>query len=318
MDIAIQAEGLSKAYYPRRGPEILALDRLDLAVPRGETYALIGPDGAGKTTTIRLLTGLLRPTEGRVAVLGHDPTLDSYALNRRMGYMAQQANVYPDLTVIENLRFFASVRGLGPRARAARLPGLLDFAGLSGFTTRLGQHLSGGMKKKLALACMLVHDPEVLFLDEPTLGVDPVSRREFWDLLAVLRSERQVTIFVCTPYMDEVARCHRAGLIYNGRLVAQGEPREIGRQVPGQLLECRPSDFDGAKALLPGLPGILEIQSLGDRLRVFVDDASLRGPQIVAALTAHGIDVDGWRDVRPGIEEAFISLIREQDEGRAL
>jgi ABC-2 type transport system ATP-binding protein len=172
------------------------------------------------------------------------------------------------------------------------------------------------MKKKLALACTLIHEPEVIFLDEPTLGVDPVSRREFWDLLALLRTEREeagssLTILVCTPYMDEAERCHRVGLVHNGRLMAQGAPRTIERQTAGELLEVRPSEFVQAKAVAPALPGVLEVQTLGNRLRLFVDDAAAREAQIRAALNDHGIAVQGIRRVHPRMEEAFITLVRQ-------
>jgi ABC-2 type transport system ATP-binding protein len=282
-------------------------------VARGETFGLIGPDGAGKTTTVRLLAGLLTPTQGQITILGYNPRHQGHAFKAHIGYMAQQFSLYGDLTVMENLRFFANVLGASPKAQATRIPQLLRFAGLEGFEGRLGDQLSGGMKKKLALACMLVHDPEVVFLDEPTLGVDPVSRREFWDLLAELRTKRGLTIFMCTPYMDEAERCHRVGLIYNGRLIAEGTPREIKRLVPGQLLDCWPSDFEQAKALAPALPGVLEVQILGDRLRLFVDDAALRAPQIKTALARHNIVLTGdLRVVQPRMEEAFISLIQRQ------
>lgn len=311
--IVIRTEELTKTFRTRQGGEVVAVDGLNLAVARGETFGLIGPDGAGKTTTMRLLAGLLTPTRGRVSVLGFDPLRRGPVFKRHIGYMAQQFGLYGDLTVLENMRFFANAHQVSRQAQATRIPQLLRFAGLEGFETRLSSQLSGGMKKKLALACMLVHEPEVVFLDEPTLGVDPVSRREFWALLSALRLERGLTIFVCTPYMDEAERCHRVGLLYNGRLVAQGTPQEIKRQVPGQLLDCRPSDFEPAKALAAILPGVLEVQTLGDRLRLFVDDAAARAPQIQAALAQHGITTEGLRHLQPRMEEAFISLVQRQN-----
>ena len=305
---AIDIRNLSKAY-----ADVQALSSITFSVQKGELFGVIGPDGAGKTTTVRLLAGLLTPTQGQITILGYNPRRQGHALKAHIGYMAQQFGLYGDLTVMENLRFFANVLGASPKAQATRIPQLLRFAGLEGFEGRLGDQLSGGMKKKLALACMLVHDPEVVFLDEPTLGVDPVSRREFWNLLAELRMKRGLTIFMCTPYMDEAERCHRVGLIYHGRLVAQGTPREIKRLVPGQLLDCWPSDFEQAKVLVPALPGVLEVQILGDRLRLFVDDAALRAPQIKAALARHNIVLAGdLRVVQPRMEEAFISLIQRQ------
>lgn len=312
MNPAIRAEGLTKTFRSRQRGEIVAVDGLDLEVAPGETFGLVGPDGAGKTTTIRLLAGLMAPTRGRATVLGYDTLRQSRRVKQHIGYMAQRFSLYGDLTVMQNLRFFANVHGVGRAEQAERIPRLLRFAGLEPFADRLGNQLSGGMKKKLALASMLVHEPDVVLLDEPTLGVDPVSRREFWELLTMLRAEQGLTVLICTPYMDEAERCHRVGLIYNGQLVAQGLPQDIKRQVPGELLDFRPSDFDRAKALAPHLPGVREVQTLGDRLRLFVDHASVRGPQITAALATHGITVEGLRTIQPRMEEAFISLVRRQ------
>lgn len=312
---AIRAKGLRKVFRParlRRRGGVVAVDGIDLTVRSGETFGLIGPDGAGKTTTIRLLTGLLRPTAGQAQVLGFDVTRQAQGIKARVGYMAQQFRLYGDLTVAENLRFFADVHGLSRAERAERIPRLLAFAGLERFQKRLGRQLSGGMKKKLALAAMLLHEPELVFLDEPTLGVDPVSRREFWDILARLRAERGLTILLSTPYMDEAERCHRVALIYGGRIVAQGAPDEIKRQTPGPCLELRVSDFRRAKVLLPALPGVLEVQTCGHLLHVFVDDAARRGGELEAALAAQGIALSGLRQIPPRMEEAFISLIRRQ------
>lgn len=313
---AVRTEGLSKVFRTRRrGSKVAAVDGIDLTVRCGETFGLIGPDGAGKTTTIRLLTGLLTPTTGRAEVLGFDVTRQVRDIKARVGYMAQQFRLYGDLTVAENLRFFADAYGLSRAQRAERIPQLLAFAGLERFRKRQGRRLSGGMKKKLALASMLLHEPELVFLDEPTLGVDPVSRREFWDILARLRVEQGLTIFVSTPYMDEAERCHRVALIYGGRIIAQGAPDEIKRQVAGQCLEFRPSDFQRAKALAPSLPGVLEVQTYAHLLHLFVDDATYRGREISAALAAQSIGVTGLRQIRPRMEEAFISLIRRQVQG---
>jgi len=319
MDV-IRAEGLTKIFRSRgRSGEgsrhIVAVNEVDLAIHKGETYGVIGPDGAGKTTITRLLTGLMAPTQGHATVLGYDTLREAKHLKSQIGYMPQQFSLYGDLTVMENLRFFAKVYGVSRTEQRRRIPRLLHFAGLEQFVDHLGRHLSGGMKKKLALATILIHEPTVVFLDEPTLGVDPVSRREFWDLLALLRTEGEaegtaLTIFVCTPYMDEAERCHRVGLLYNGRLMAQGAPQAIRGQMPGDLLELRPSDFVRAKALIHSLPGVLQVQTLGDRLRIFVDDAAVRGAQISSALASHGIVVERLRTVQPRLEEAFISLIQ--------
>ena len=307
----VEALGLSKTFRSRRhGGHIRAVEGVDLAVAPGETFGLVGPDGAGKTTTIRLLNGLLVPDAGHATVAGYDVIRRSLEVHERVGYMAQQFSLYGDLSVDENINFFANVYGIGRAARRERIARLLDFARLGPFRDRPAAKLSGGMKKKLALACMLVHEPAVVFLDEPTTGVDPVSRREFWDLLTDLRLEQGLTILVSTPYMDEAERCHRVGLMYGGRLVAVGTPAEIKALVPGELLELRPTDWQRAKSLLPGLEGVLEVQTYGERLHVFVDDAARRGPQLVQALAAHGLACAPPRTIAPRLEEAFVSLIR--------
>jgi len=237
---------------------------------------------------------------------------DVYQIRERVGYIAQQFALSADLTVQENMAFFAGVQGVGQAEQKKRIPELLAFAGLSGFTNRLARRLSGGMKKKLALACCLVHEPGVVMLDEPTLGVDPVSRREFWNLLGDLQAEKGLTIFVCTPYMDEAERCTHIGLIYRGRLIATGTPAEIKAMLPGHLLELTPSDFALARKRLAGLEGVLEVQTYGDKLHIFVDDVPRRTPQVEAALAAEGIQHDELRKIEVRMEEAYISLVRRQ------
>jgi ABC-2 type transport system ATP-binding protein len=275
---------------------------------------LLGADGAGKTTTLRLLNGLLRPDEGTMRVAGLDPTRggERRQIHARAGYMPQQFALYGDLSVWENLDFAAESYGLTSAQKAERLPRLLHFARLEEFKRRLAAQLSGGMKKKLALACMLVHEPEVLFLDEPTLGVDPVSRREFWNLLSDLRANKGVTIFVCTPYMDEAERCHRVGLLYDGHLIACDTPQAVRRLVPGELLELRCPDVYAAETVVRHLEGVLEVQTYGDLLHVFVDSAPRRMAQVQTALLAQGIPVSGVRIVDARMEEAFVSLLRRQ------
>jgi ABC-2 type transport system ATP-binding protein len=313
---AITAQGLVKRFKGKRG-RVTAVDRVSFDVERGETFGLIGPDGAGKTTTTRLVLGLLSRTAGTSKVLGYDSMRDTYAVRERVGYIAQQFALPPDLTVMENMRFFAAVQGIGRRQQRQRIPELLDFAGLGPFTDRLSGQLSGGMKKKLALACSLIHEPQLVVLDEPTLGVDPVSRREFWNLLGNLRAEKGLTVLVCTPYMDEAERCNRVGLMYRGMLIACDTPRAIKRTAPGRVLEFTPSDFQPARRLLEdpaeaGLEGILEVQTYGLMLHVFVDDAERRGREIRAALATQNITREGMREIEVRMEEAFISLIRRE------
>ena len=308
---AIWARSLSKQFKTRRGA-IDALAAVDLAVAPGETFGLIGPDGAGKTTLTRLLLGLLARTGGESRVLGHDSMSECYRIREQVGYIAQRFVLPTDLTVMENLRFFARVQGVSAAGQRRRIPDLLEFAGLTGFTGRLAGRLSGGMKKKLALACSLIHEPQVVLLDEPTLGVDPVSRREFWNLLGNLRAEKGLTILVCTPYMDEAERCNRVGLMYGGRMVICDTPAAVKALAPGRLLEFTPSLFAPARRLVDGLPGVLELQTYGLMLHAFVDDPALRRPRIEAALAADGIACAGMREIAPRMEEAFISLIARE------
>jgi ABC-2 type transport system ATP-binding protein len=318
-EIVIQTRDLRKVFHSKQRGQVAAVAGLDLRVGRGELYGLIGPDGAGKSTTIRLLTGLLRPTDGTAQVLGLgvDGSRNLRRLKARVGYMSQRANLYGDLTVRENLNLFARLQGMGRQARNERIPKLLQFVNLQGVQDRMGSQLSGGMRQKLALTCALVHEPEILFLDEPTLGVDPASRREFWSLLSRLRSDREVTVFVCTPYMDEAERCQRLGLLYQGKVLAEGAPKAIRQRLAVELLDCRPSDLRGAKAVVAGLAGVVEVQTLGDRLRVLVDHASQRLPELAAALADQGITTEGIREAQLGLEEAFIFLVRRQAAAQA-
>jgi ABC-2 type transport system ATP-binding protein len=311
-DAAISCESLIKRF-KGQGSGVIAIDSLSFEVKRGETFGLIGPDGAGKSTTTRVILGLLRRDGGASSVLGYDSMRDVYQIRERTGYIAQQFALPADMTVLENMRFFADLHGIPRKLQKSSIPELLKFAGLTGFSSRPAGRLSGGMKKKLALACSLIHRPQVVLLDEPTLGVDPVSRREFWNLLGNLRAEQGLAIFVCTPYMDEAERCNQVGLIYKGRLIAQGTPASIKKQVPGHLLEFKPARFVAARDLLTGMPGILEVQTYGAMLHVFVDEIQPRQNQIEAALSAQNIAWSGMRVIQPRMEEAFISLVKGQE-----
>ena len=311
--VTIQSKDLVKRFKTQTG-SVDAVNGVTLQVRKGETYGLIGPDGAGKTTLTRVILGLLKRTSGESSILGYDSMRDTYQIRERVGYIAQQFSLPPDMTVLENMEFFANVHGVSRRDKKRRIPELLEFAGLSRFTTRLAGRLSGGMKKKLALACSLIHEPQVVMLDEPTLAVDPVSRREFWNLLGNLRAEKGLTIFVCTPYMDEAERCNWVGLMYQGRLIAHDSPQKIKATVPGHLLEFTPSDFVPAEKLVGTLDGVLEVQTYGLMLHVFVDDARQRQGEIEAALGAQGITCRGMREIEVRMEEAFISLIGKQRE----
>jgi ABC-2 type transport system ATP-binding protein len=311
-DLAIETQSLT-----RRFKKVVAVDSLDLAIRRGEIFGLVGPDGAGKTTTIRLLCAIMSPSDGSATVAGFDVEKDAEEIKKRIGYMAQRFNLYGDLSVMENLNFFADIFAVSGEVRRERIAQLLAFARLTEFKDRRAAQLSGGMQKKLALACTLIHEPEVLFLDEPTTGVDPVSRREFWDILSDLHL-RGVTLFVSTPYMDEAERCSRVGLMFEGDMIVCDTPEQVKDLISGELIELRPDDLRRARDLVAGMDGVIEIQTYGDLLHVFVDSADRRMSALGDRLGNEGIAVSGLRQTRPRMEEAFISLIHKRiAEGRA-
>jgi len=297
----------------KRFKKVTAVDKLDLSVRPGEIFGLLGPDGAGKTTTIRMLCAIMDPSAGSARVAGFNTVKGAEDIKKRIGYMPQQFSLYGDLTVLENLVFFADVFQVERQAREERIARLLAFARLAEFRKRRAAHLSGGMQKKLALACTLIHQPEIIFLDEPTTGVDPVSRREFWDILTELHLQG-VTLFVSTPYMDEAERCSRVALMFEGAVIICDTPERIKGLVEGELLELRPDRLREASGVIESLPGVLEVQTYGDLLHVFVDNAERRGSTIQEALNGTGIAVEGLRQTRPRMEEAFISLIRKRLE----
>lgn len=295
----------------RRFKNVTAVDGLDLRIKRGEIFGLVGPDGAGKTTTIRLLCAIMNPTSGSARVAGFDVVTEAEEVKKRIGYMAQRFNLYGDLSVLENLNFFADIFAVTGRVRTERVEQLLGFARLTEFKDRRAEKLSGGMQKKLALACTLIHEPEILFLDEPTTGVDPVSRREFWGILSDLHL-RGVTLFVSTPYMDEAERCSRVALMFEGDIIVCDEPESVKQLVPAELIELRPKDLRRARDLVADLEGVLEIQTYGELLHVFVDSIQERLPELQAYLEKEGIPITDLRQTRPRMEEAFISLIRKR------
>ena len=306
----IQARQLTKRF----GRKVEAVRGIDLDIAPGEIYGLIGPDGAGKTTTIRMLAAVMKPTAGVARVNGFDTNREAERLRQQVGYMAQRFTLYGDLSVRENIDFYADIFGVRGPDREPQIQRSLRFARLEQFHDRAAEVLSGGMKKKLGLACALIHRPKVLFLDEPTNGVDPISRREFWDILSELHI-RGVTIFVSTAYMDEAERCSRVSLIYQGRIIVCDVPERIKSLVTGDLLEVRPAERTSLRAekVIAALDGVLEVQTYGDLLHVFVDNAEAREAAIRASLAAAGIGVVGLRRIRPHMEEAFISLVRRQE-----
>ncbi|MCJ7734785.1 MAG: ABC transporter ATP-binding protein [Anaerolineales bacterium] len=292
-----------------------ALDKINLSIREGELFGLVGPDGAGKTTLLRTLAGLIAITEGEVTVAGCEIHKNSEAVKSKIGYMAQEFSLYGKLSVLENLRFFGDMYDVQPADQKERIPSLLAFAQLEDFKNRRASQLSGGMKKKLALACTLLHQPPLLLLDEPTTGVDPVSRREFWTILNDLHLNG-TTIIVSTPYMDEADRCSRVGLIYQGKIVVCDSPSVIRNQLEGEVVKIVTDNWQKARQVLLSLPGVLEIQSYGEALHVLVDSTDKRIKSVKKELEKQSIKILEIRGITPRMEEAFISLIRKMDQGQ--
>lgn len=294
----------------RRFRDVVAVDGLDLAVEKGELFGLVGPDGAGKTTTLRMLAGILRPTSGTATVAGHEVARDPEGVKGEIAYMAQRFGLYVDLTVAENIAFYADLYGVPRKGRAERSDRLLAMAGMEPFKRRRAGNLSGGMKQKLSLVCSLIHAPTVLLLDEPTNGVDPVSRRDFWRILYQLLREG-VTVFVSTAYLDEAERCSRLALLHKGRRVGYGTPGEVKKLVRGTILEVRlAAPREAAETLRAALPpGSVSV--FGDRLHVSAGDAATGERDILRALSARGGPVD-IRSVDPSLEDVFVSVLARE------
>jgi len=288
-----------------------AVDRLELSLSPGEIYGLVGPDGAGKTTTLRLLAGLLIPDEGTAQVDGLDVQKEREQVKTRIGYVPQVFSLYGDLTVSENLRFFADLYNVIGEARRERLERLLAITRLGKFQDRLARNLSGGMQKKLALATNLFHTPKVLLLDEPTNGVDPVSRRELWDFLRELSGEG-TAILVSTPYMDEAERCDRAGLLFEGRLLLSGPPREMLKEMQGEVVLLISSDQPRARKLLEQKGGLTEVYPVGEALHLIAESAEQAMNSVRSLLVSERIAIQTMRPIPPTFEDLFISLIRKQ------
>ena len=309
---AIRAEGLSKSF-----GDLIAVDDLTLSIEEGEIFGLVGPDGAGKTTTMRLLTGIMDPTAGDAWVAGRHVVREAEAVKDDIAYMSQRFGLYSDLTVMENIDFYADLYGMPRRGREARIDELLAFSNLTPFKKRQAGKLSGGMKQKLGLACALIHTPKVLFLDEPTNGVDPVSRRDFWRILYQLLREK-VTIFVSTAYLDEAERCARVALMHRGRLMAVGTPEEVKHLMQGSLIEVRAAEPRRSAALLREQLGAESVGLFGDRVHVVAQDADTVMAQADKVLRDAGLAVQSIRTIEPSLEDVFVSVLsREPEHDRA-
>ncbi|HMF40329.1 MAG TPA: ABC transporter ATP-binding protein [Polyangia bacterium] len=299
----------------RRFGALVAVRDVSLTVNRGEIFGVLGPNGAGKSTTIRMLCGILDPTSGRGQVVGYDIAREAEKIKERIGYMTQRFSLYEDLTVAENLRFYAGIYGVPRAGRRARVDETIQRAGLQSRRDQIAGTLSGGWKQRVALASATIHRPPLLFLDEPTAGVDPVSRRDFWDEIYRLSAEG-TTVLLTTHYMDEAARCHRLAFIFRGQLLDIGTPDEIVARRNLRAAELEVTDAARATEagdLLRAAPGVEEVEHYGNVLRVAVREGADPAPLVSRTLLERAIAISGLREVRITVEDAFVSMVRDQD-----
>jgi len=306
---AIEIKNLTKKFN-----DLTAVDNINLEIEKGEIIGLIGPDGAGKTTLLRLLASLLKPSSGSIIVEGIDVAKNPQQIKGRIGYMPQHFSLYGDLRVSENLKFFADLYGVSAEKFNERKQELMRFSGLSEFEDRLARNLSGGMQKKLALACNLFHTPEILLLDEPTTGVDPVSRKEFWNLIFQLNS-RGATLLITTPYMDEAQKCHQVGFLYEGGMLAHKSPKSLIEEMREETIELI-AEHKQARKLLGKLPGLKSIYPFGDTLHLIFESGKGGEEKTKEFLEKQGIQIRSLKRIAPSFEDAFLSLVEEQVDAR--
>ena len=301
----IEVAGLSKRF-----PGVFAVEDVGFEIAEGEIFGLVGPDGAGKTTLMRMLAGVMQPTAGRITVEHIDVIADPEQAKQHLSYMPQRFGLYEDLTVDENIRFYADLFEIPRALREERVGPLLAASNMIEFRRRLAGQLSGGMKQKLGLICALVHTPRILLLDEPTTGVDPVSRRDFWRILYTLR-ESGVTILISTAYLDEAERCTRLALLHHGRLKYCDTPRRLKERMPGTLVVITSREARKLRDAVGALPGVANVLLVGDGIRAVVDDRARRIPEIHQAIVAAGIPFDTIAPAEPTIEDLFVALLTE-------
>jgi len=295
----------------RRFAGLTAVNRLNLEVFQGEIFGLVGPDGAGKTTTLRMLCGLMNPSEGQAVVAGYDVERQSEAVREQIGYMAQRFGLYADLTVDENMAFYADLFGIRMEERKRLLPELLHMTRMEPFRAREAGRLSGGMKQKLALMCTLLHRPRILFLDEPTNGVDPVSRRDFWAILYQI-VQSGITVFITTAYLDEAERCNRLGLIHEGRLIQCGSPEALRHLREEACYEVQGCDHRAARNILQKIEGVVSAEPFGAALHVFI--SSRTSPEaLTKELDQAGLGTASFRSITPSLEDVFIAMVRASE-----
>ena len=312
MEIAIEAHGLNKRFSKQGQP---AVGSLDLLIPRGQLYGLVGPDGAGKTTSLRMLASVVEPSSGSASLGGYDISKKTELVRENIGYMPQNFSLYPDLTVMENLNFFADIHRMPADKKAIRIEEMLDFTRLAPFQKFRAEKLSGGMKKKLALACAMIHSPQILLLDEPSTGVDPVSRRELWLILSAI-VQQGVTVLLSTPYMDEAERCHKVGMLYEGQLLASGTPEELEHTLAFSIIEVKAKPRKEMRRIVRDVAGNMAWRPVGDRLRMAVPNDNGKVDQVIQTLknlfAEEKLDVRLLRSVRPGMEDVFVHLVMKQ------
>ncbi len=304
MESIIKIENLKKSY-----GDVEAVRGISMEIYKGEMFGLVGPDGAGKTTTIRILCGLLNPTSGSAYEFDKNIIKHRKEIQNQIGYLSQKFSLYGDLTVDENIQFFAEIHGV--RDFEQRRNELLEFTRLTPFRTRLADNLSGGMKQKLALACSLIHRPKILYLDEPTTGVDPVSRRDFWKILSSLLKE-EITIFMTTPYLDEAERCNRVALMHNGKIISLDTPKKIKASIQKEVIEIVCSPVRSAYSLIKEKTDY-EIQMFGDRVDVMVSSNENDYPKLENLLKANKIEITSHRVISASLENVFIHLVTDKD-----
>lgn len=302
MDTIIKIENLKRSYV-----DIIAVNGVSYSVAQGEMFGLVGPDGAGKTTTIRMLIGLLKPDSGAATVLGYDIITQKNKIKDEIGYLSQRFSLYGDLTIDENIEFFADIHGV--KNYKVRRNELLEFTRLTPFRDRLADKLSGGMKQKLALACTLIHKPKIIFLDEPTTGVDPVSRRDFWKILSNLLKEG-ITIFMTTPYLDEAERCNRIALMNDGEIISLDSPKSIKASLKEQVLEIVCSPIREAYNIIKTKTDY-EVQMYGDRINVALQSYNAQYKNLEKLLTDQHIEIYDHRVITPSLENVFIHLVKK-------
>ncbi|MDA0986746.1 MAG: ABC transporter ATP-binding protein [Bacteroidetes bacterium] len=306
MQVALELNSLTKKF-----GNLVAVDNLSLKIFEGEMIALVGPDAAGKTTTLRMICGLLGKTGGTIKIFGKEISIGDKEIKKSLGYLSQKFSLYGDLTIDENIEFFAEIHGV--QNFITRREELLDFTRLKKHRDKLGDNLSGGMKQKLALACTLIHTPKIILLDEPTAGVDPVSRRDFWKILSELL-KTNVTILLTTQYLDEAERCARVGLINEGKLLQFDKPSNLEKSLTDQFIEVVCSPIRKAFKILLEETKIQNVQAFGDRIHFSLSGSNMIIPQVIEKLKNSSINVDSWRNINPTLENVFISLVTDEEK----